>query len=82
MFDMKDEEYEVLQKEFIYILKNMEAINKIEGIEQITPMTHPFIMTDVFFNDDKVKDCLKTEEVLQNAKEMENNEIKVPKVVG
>ena len=42
MFDMKDEEYETLQKEFDVMLKQMELIGKIEGINEVEPMTFPY----------------------------------------
>ena len=42
MFDMKDEEYDTLQKEFDVMLKQMELIGKIEGIDEVEPMTFPY----------------------------------------
>ena len=42
MFKMNDEEYKTLENEFDVILKQMEFIDKIDGIEEVTPMTSPF----------------------------------------
>ena len=42
MFKMNDEEYKTLENEFDVILKQMEFIDKIDGIEEVTPMTFPF----------------------------------------
>ena len=39
---MNDEEYKTLENEFDVILKQMEFIDKIDGIEEVTPMTFPF----------------------------------------
>ena len=41
-FRMNDEEYTTLQQEFDVILKQMDIIDKIEGISSVEPMTFPF----------------------------------------
>jgi len=45
-------------------------------------MIHPFVIDDVILNDDEVEASLSREEIFKNAPVVENNEIKVPKVVG
>ena len=47
MFKMKDEEFETFEKEFETILKHMNLIGQIDGIEKVEPMTFPFKNTDV-----------------------------------
>ena len=47
MFRMKDDEFEAFEKEFETILKQMDLIGQIEGIENIEPMTFPFKLKDV-----------------------------------
>ena len=42
MFEMKDSEYETLEKEFDIILKQMDLIGNIEDIDKVSPMTFPF----------------------------------------
>ena len=42
LFDMKDEEYETLSKEFDIILKQMKLIESIPNIEKVEPMFYPF----------------------------------------
>ena len=82
MFDMEEEEYETLQQEFEVILKQMDLISKIDGIEKVEPMTFPY---DLYFSklrEDVAEECLTTEEALSNADEVKNNQVKVPKVVG
>lgn len=81
MFDMNDEEYETLQKEFDIILKQMDLIGKIEGIKDVKPMTFPFITYQAKLRKDVVKDELSVEDVLKNAKKTDRDSIKVPKVV-
>ena len=81
MFEMKDEEYETLQKEFDVILKQMDLIGEIDGIEDVNPMTFPFITYKAKFREDEVKDTLTTEEALSNAKKVDRDQVRVPKVV-
>ena len=42
MFEMKDSEYETLEKEFDIILKQMDLIGNIKDIDKVSPMTFPF----------------------------------------
>lgn len=81
MFDMNDEEYETLSKEFEFILTEMDKISLFENLSEVEPMIHPFPV-DVELRDDEPKDLLTTEEALSNAKEKIGYEIKIPKVVG
>ena len=81
MFDMNDSEYETLEKEFEIILKQMDLIGKIKNIKDVEPMTFPFPIDGVTFREDIPTDSLDIEDVLKNAKEVENSMVKVPKVV-
>ena len=44
MFDMDDSEYETLALEFEVILKQMDLIDKIDGIEKVEPMFFPTLL--------------------------------------
>lgn len=81
LFDMDDKEYETLQNEFDVILKQMDLIGQIKGIEDVKPMTFPFTIYHAKMREDVVKDEISTEEALQNAKKVDKNEVRVPKVV-
>ncbi len=81
MFDMDDSEYETLQEEFNVILKQMDLIGNIPNINDVSPMTFPFVNDDVSLREDEVGDYLTTSEVLANAKHQINDQVKVPKVV-
>lgn len=82
MFDMKEEEYETLQKEFEVILKQMEKIENIPNIKNVKPMTFPFRLDKIRkLREDEVGDYLTVGEVLENAKHQVNDQVKVPKVV-
>lgn len=81
MFDMNDEEYETLEKEFEVILKQMDLIGEIEGIDEMEPMTFPYQIDHAKFRKDEIKDTLETEDALKNAANVDKNQVRVPKVV-
>lgn len=82
MFDMDDAGYERTLKEFETIEKHMALIGEIEEIENIEPMTFPYVIYHATLREDEVKEVLTNEEVLSNAKEVKADQVKVPKVVG
>ena len=82
MFKMKDDEFEAFEKEFETILKQMDLIGQIDGIENVEPMTFPFSLKDVKLREDIATSTLTTEDAVKNAKETVYDEVKVPKVVG
>lgn len=81
LFDMTDEQYEVLQNEFDIILKQMNIIGSLEGIDQVSPMTFPFDVTVDYLREDDVVETITKEEALRNAKDIVEDQIRLPKVV-
>ena len=83
MFDMNDEEYETLQKEFDVILKNMDRIAKIPDLKNVTPMTFPYVHETAKLREDKVEEdvVLGVGNVLKNSKHNVHDQVKLPKVV-
>lgn len=81
MFSMEDDEYNVLQDEFTTILKQMELIGKIPDIDEVKPMTFPFVNTNAHLREDEVGDYLTVAEVLENTPHTVGDQVKVPKVV-
>jgi len=81
MFKMKEDEYDTFEKEFETILKHMDLIGQIDGIENVEPMTFPF-KKDVRLREDVVTSTLTTEDAIKNAKDVVYDEVKVPRVVG
>ena len=82
MFDMDDSEYETLALEFEVILKQMDLIDKIDGIEKVEPMFFPNEDFSLRLRDDEDISVIDTKDALANAKDVLANQIKVPKVVG
>ena len=83
MFKMNDEEYKTLENEFDVILKQMEFIDKIDGIEEVTPMTFPFELNldDDYLREDVYKNEIDFNDMVINVKDYDDNRVKVPKVI-
>ena len=82
MFDMSDEQYDLLLKEFEVITKQMEIFGEIEGVDEVEPMTFPYEVYTTYLREDEAETPLEVEEVLKNAKDVVDNQIKLPKVVN
>ena len=81
MFRMSDEEYNTLQNEFDIILKHMDLIGNIDGINEVEPMIFPFVTYEAELREDVIEDSLSVDEVLSNTKHQVRDQVKVPKVV-
>ena len=83
MFKMNDEEYKTLENEFDVILKQMEFIDKIDGIEEVIPMTFPFELNldDNYLREDVYKNEIDFNDMVINVKDYDDNRVKVPRVV-
>lgn len=82
MFDMNEDEYDTLLKEFSVVLKQMDLISKIPNIDEVEPMTFPFDVTNDYLRDDVPSQPLTIEDALKNAKDVVDGQIRLPKVVG
>ena len=82
MFDMSDEQYEVLLKEFDVLTKQMELLGEIDGLENVSPMTFPFDIYTDYLRDDVEEPSLSKDDILRNAKDVVDGQIKLPKEVG
>lgn len=85
MFSMSEEEYDVLLNEFNIILKQLELMDNIEGINETEPMSFPYgeLFIDFLRDDEVLEDeSLKKEELLNNAKDVKDGQVKLPKVVN
>ena len=81
MFDMEDEEYETLLKEFDVISKYMDLMEEIDGIDKVEPMTFPYELNDVELRNDAESRNIEIEDALSNTENKKGREVKVPKVV-
>ena len=81
MFTMEDSEYETLLDEFDVIIKQMDLIGNIDGINDVEPMVYPFLLSDVCLREDLVLDELDIDDILSNSGSKLYNQVKLPKVV-
>lgn len=81
MFEMSESEYDNLLKDFDSITKQMKLLDEISGVDEVEPMVFPFEVTNSILREDVAKESLSREDALSNAKEVENGQIKLPRVV-
>lgn len=81
-FEMSEDEYDTLLNEFDVITSQMKLISQIDGVDDAEPMVFPYPITTEEMREDEVKETLKQEDVLKNAKDVDNGMIRLPKVVG
>ena len=81
LFDLSDEQYKTLYEEFQILTKQMKSIGEVEGLSNYKPMTFPFDCTTTYLREDVAEEPLKREDALKNAGNVQDNEIKLPKVV-
>ena len=81
LFDLTDEEYENLVKEFEVLIKHMNIIGEIEGVDDAEPMSFPFNVTNSVLREDIADEPLDKKEALKNASEVKEGQISLPKVV-
>ena len=81
LFDMSDEQYEMLLEEFGVIQDQFRLISKIPGVDDATPMTFPFDVTIDVLREDEPVIPLEKSDVLKNAGSTKDGQIKLPKVL-
>ena len=81
MFKLSEEEIENLVEEFDIIVKQMELIGDIPGVDDVEPMTFPFDVTNTFLREDVASRPVERDELLKNASDVKDGQIKLPKVV-
>jgi len=81
LFDLNDEQYKTLYEEFQTLKKQMEKIGEIKGLDQYEPMTFPFDCSTSYLREDELTAPLSREDVLKNAHNVKDGQIKLPKVV-
>lgn len=82
MFRLNDDELDALVKEFDIIVKQMQLIGDIPGVDEVEPMTFPFDCTVTYLRDDISTTPVDREEILKNAKDVVDGQIRLPKVIG
>ncbi|MEG0799221.1 MAG: Asp-tRNA(Asn)/Glu-tRNA(Gln) amidotransferase GatCAB subunit C [Bacilli bacterium] len=81
MFDMDDEDYDILEGEFDVFIKQMDVIATFNGIDEVSPMSYPFVLESACLREDVVEDVISNEELLSNCKCINSESVMLPKVV-
>lgn len=81
LFDISDEEMKLLLNEFDILVKQFELLKDIENVNEVKPMTFPYEIFNDYLREDVPSDVLTKEEALENAKNVKDGQIKLPKVV-
>ena len=81
MFNISDEEMPELIEEYDIFLNHVAVLEKIDT-EGKEPLAYPYEIETSFLREDEPVDVISCEDVLKNAKSVQDDQIKVPKVVG
>ncbi len=81
MFDISDEEMPDLVKEYDVFMSHVAVLEKIDttGVEV---MAYPYEIETTFLREDEPDHIVSREDILSNGPEVQDNQIKMPKVVG
>lgn len=82
LIGLTEEENQMVLDEFEIIDKNIDLINEIPNIKEVTPMTHCLDDFECSFREDIVEESTDIESLLQNCDQYEEREVEVPKVVN
>lgn len=81
LINLNDKELETLLIDFDIIISQMKLISDIPGVDDVEPMTFPFEITDDYLREDIPETPLDKDEVLKNAHDIVDGQIRLPKVV-
>ena len=82
LIGLSREENKMVLDEFEAIDENIDLINKIDGINEVEPMTHCLDDFEFVLREDIAEESIDLESLLANCDETEDGEVVVPKVVG
>ncbi len=81
MLKLTKEEIDILLQEFDIFLTQLDIMGKIEGIDDVVPMTFPYEIPSFEIREDEPTESLNKEEALKNAPKVCNDQIVIPKVI-
>lgn len=82
LIGLTEEENKMVLDEFDIIDHNLDLVNQIEGISNITPMTHCLDDFTYELREDVPEESIPISDLLANSDDTDGDEIVVPKVVG
>lgn len=81
MFQIRDDEMTELVEEYEIFMNHVAVLEKI-NTDDVAPLAYPYEIETSFLREDEASDVISREDALKNAKDVQDNQIKVPKVVG
>lgn len=81
MFNISDDEMPDLVEEYEIFMNHVRVLESIDT-DGVEPLAYPYEIETTFLREDEPNDVISREDVLKNAKSVQENQIKVPKVVG
>ena len=81
LIGLTEEENKLVLDEFEEIDKNIDLINKIDGLDKVEPMTHCLDDFECVLREDVIEESTDIDDLLKNCDDHINCEVKVPKVV-
>lgn len=82
LIGLTEEENKMVLDEFDIIDHNLDLVNQIEGISNITPMAHCLDDFTYELREDVPEESIPISDLLANSDDTDGDEIVVPKVVG
>ncbi len=81
MFDINEQQMPALVEEYEVFMHHVQVLEKIDTTG-VAIMAYPYDIETTFMREDDPCDVISREDALKNAKEVLQNQVKVPKVVG
>ena len=81
LIGLTEEEVKMVLDEFEVIDKNINIINKIPNIENVSPMTHTLDDFVCNFREDEVEESIDIDSILANCDDHIDDQVRVPRVV-
>ena len=81
MFNISDEEMPALVEEYHVFMNHVKALEAIDT-DDVAPLAFPYEIETTFLRDDETTHVISREDALKNAHKVQDNQVKVPKVVG
>lgn len=81
MFDISDDELPELLKEYEVFMQHVEVLENIDT-SNVDILAYPYEIETTFLREDEASHMISMDQFLENAPCVEDNQIKMPKVVG
>ena len=81
MLEIKESQFDLLINDLHMLEIEMSLLDGIEGINEVSPMVFPFDVSNDILFDDIALPPLDKNDVLKNAREVEKDQIVIPKVI-